>query len=36
MQWDRTAETAVLSGTVRGLGVSDVLCAELIPLLRLS
>jgi hypothetical protein len=34
MQWDRTADVVVLSGTVRGLGVSDALCAELAPIQR--
>jgi hypothetical protein len=32
MQWDRTAATADLSGSVRGLGVSDALRLELVPL----
>jgi hypothetical protein len=32
MQWDRTADLAALSGSVRGLGVSDALRLELVPL----
>jgi hypothetical protein len=29
MQWDRTADPAELSGTVRGLGVTDAILLEL-------
>jgi hypothetical protein len=31
MQWERTVEPAALSGSVRGLGVCDVLQVELMP-----